>query len=203
MNWLDFTIGVLLLIAMINGFRKGLVMQLVALATIVLSAIFGGQLAKKILPELTRLIDLSPNVAHVLSYVIAFIGIAIVISLIGRIIQKFIQIIFLSFINRLLGSVVALATMMIFLSILLNLALMLDKEEVVIRRETKEASFFFERVEAVVPAIVPYLNQAIWKEYAPKRYREEIEAKSDSLNQFAPSGAQIDSTYQQRHFEIN
>lgn len=203
MNWLDFTIGVLLLIALINGYRKGLVMQLVALATIVLSAIFGGQLAKRILPELTRLVDISPNVAHVLSYIIAFIGIAIVISLIGRVIQKFIQVIYLSFVNRLLGSVVAIATMMIFLSILLNLALMLDKEEIVITREAKEKSFFFERVEAVVPAIVPYLSQAIWKDYVPERYREEVETESDSLYQSAPGGAQIDSTYQQRHFETN
>ena len=88
MNWFDFTVGIFLIIALFNGYRKGLVMQLVGLATIILAAIFGGRLAEIILPELNNLLDISPNIAHVLSYVFAFVAIAIVISLIGKIIHN-------------------------------------------------------------------------------------------------------------------
>ncbi|SFK32989.1 CvpA family protein [Proteiniphilum acetatigenes] len=192
MNWFDLTVGILLLIAFINGYRKGLIMQLVGLATIVLAAIFGGRLASTILPEINRLIDLSPEAARVLSFILAFAAIAIALSLVGRILQRFIDIIFLSFINRLLGAVIATGTMMVFLSIILNLVLMLDYNEQVINKKTKEESFFFERVEAVIPAIVPYLQPQLWDEIIPEKYREEIERKSEP----------IDSTYQQRHFNI-
>lgn len=192
MNWFDLTIGILLLIAFINGYRKGLIMQLVGLATIILAAIFGGRLAQTILPEINRLIDLSPEVARVLSFVLAFVAIAVVLSLIGRILQRFIEVVFLSFINRLLGAVIAAGTMMVFLSIILNLVLMLDGNEQVINKKTKEESFFFERVEAVVPAIVPYLEPQFWDEHIPEKYREEIEKKSEP----------IDSTYQRRYFDI-
>ncbi len=192
MNWFDLTVGILLLIAFINGYRKGLIMQLVGLATIILAAIFGGRLAKIVLPEINRLVDLSPEAARVLSFILAFVAIALVLSLVGRILQRFIDIVFLSFINRVLGAVVATATMMVFLSIILNLVLMLDHNEQVINKKTKEKSFFFERVEAVVPAIVPYLESELWDEIVPEKYREEIEKKSDP----------IDSTYQQRHFNV-
>jgi len=203
MNWFDLLVGILLLIAFINGYRKGLITQLVGLATIVLAAIFGGRLAEKILPEINRLMELSPNAARVLSFVLAFALIAIVLSLIGRFIQKFIDVVFLSFINRLLGSVIAAGTMMLLLSIILNLVLMLDKNETVINREIRKKSFFFERVEAVVPAIVPYLHKEFWEEYIPENYREEIRKKSDSIYQSLPDSPMIDSAYQQRHFNVN
>lgn len=190
MNWFDLTIGILLLIAFINGYRKGLIMQLVGLATIVLAAIFGGRLAKIILPEINRFIDLSPEVARVLSFILAFVAIAMLLSLIGRILQQFIEVVFLSFVNRLLGAVIAVGTMMVVLSIILNLILMLDNNEQMINKKTKEESFFFERVEAVIPAIVPYLEPQLWDEIIPDKYREEIERKIEP----------IDSTYQQRHF---
>jgi len=203
MNWFDLLVGILLLIAFINGYRKGLIMQLVGLATLVLAAIFGGRLAGRILPEITRLTELSPDAARVLSFVLAFALIAIVLSLIGRLIQKFIDVVFLSFINRMLGSVIAAGTMMLLLSIILNLVLMLDKNETVINGEIRKESFFFGRVEAVVPAIVPYMNKEFWEGYIPKNYREELERKSDSIYQSLPEGNRIDSTFQQRHFNVN
>ena len=46
MNWFDILIGILLLLAVVNGYRKGLIMQLVGLATLILAAIFGGRLAE-------------------------------------------------------------------------------------------------------------------------------------------------------------
>ncbi|HBG57810.1 CvpA family protein [Proteiniphilum sp. UBA1028] len=202
-NWFDILTGILLLIAFINGYRKGLIMQLVGLATIVLAAIFGGQLAEKILPEINRLMEMSPNAARVLSFVLAFALIAIVLSLIGKLIQKFIDVVFLSFINRLLGSVIAVGTMMLFLSILLNLVLMLDKNETIIKKNIREESFFFKRVEAVVPAIVPYMDKELWEDYIPRKYREELERKADSIYQSLPDSNRIDSVYQQRHFNIN
>jgi len=120
MNWFDLLVGILLLIAFINGYRKGLIMQFVGLATIVLAAIFGGRVAGRILPEITRLTEMSTDVARVLSFVLAFALIAILLSLIGRLIQKFIDVVFLSFINRLLGSVISIGTMMVLLSIILT-----------------------------------------------------------------------------------
>ena len=201
MNWFDIIIIILLLIALINGYRKGLIQQLVSLAIILLSAIFGGKLAAYILPELNRFLDLSPNLARVLSFVLAFAAIAIIISLIGKFIQKFLAVIFLSFVNRLLGSIIAVGTLMFILSIVLNLVLMLDKNESLISKEIKKESFFFERVEAVVPAVVPHLDRELW-EFIPENYREEIENKSDSIFQNTPRGVEIDSVFQKEHFTL-
>ncbi len=201
MNWFDLIVLILLLISVINGYRKGLIGQLVGLAIILLSAIFGGNLATYILPILNDYLDLPANLSRALSFLIAFATIAIVISIIGKIIQKLLNIVLLGFVNRMLGSIIAIGTLMFGLSIILNLVLMIDKKENLISKEIKEESFFFERVEAVVPAIVPFLDKELW-EIVPKDYREEIEKKSDSIYQNTPRGVEIDSVFQKEHFNV-
>lgn len=64
--------------------------------------------------------------------------------------------------------------MMVILSILLNLVLMIDKNEIIIKKEIKENTFFYERVEAVVPAIVPYLDKDVWEKYIDSENTEKI-----------------------------
>ncbi|MDD2326794.1 MAG: CvpA family protein [bacterium] len=202
-NWFDLTVGILLLLTVINGYRKGLIMQLAGLAILILSAIFGGRIAEMILPRLTGWINLSPEAARVLSFILAFAAIATVLTLTGRLLQKFIDVVLLSFVNRLAGAVIAAGTMMLFLSILLNLVLLLDRNESVIRSGIKQNSFFYERVEAVVPAIIPHLNSRFWDEYVPEKYREEMEKKSDNLYQSLPEANPVDSSYQKRYFDVN
>lgn len=163
MNWFDLTVSIALILALISGIRKGLIMQLAGLAIVILSAVFGGELGKIILPWIMQTFTMEFNVASVLSYTISFLTISFVIIVLGKLIQGVLKVINLNFINRLLGAIIAMGTMMVILSILLNLVLMIDKNEFIIKKDIKENSFFYERVEAVIPAIVPYLDKDVWK----------------------------------------
>ena len=202
LNWFDLIVLILLLIAFVNGYRKGLVMMLAGLATVILAAIFGGKLAVRILPELQKLFDMSPQLANVLSYVATFLAIAVVLGLVAALVQKIFETVNLNFVNRLLGSVVSVATTTIVLSILLNLVLMLDSGERMIKPDVKEKSFFYERIQAVVPAIVPYLDKKMWDEFVPEKYRKQIESYDGE--QLVPgTGNPIDSAFQRKSFETD
>ena len=175
LNWFDIVVGVLFIAAVFNGFRKGLIMQLSGLITILLAAVFSGKLAKIILPELMRVVEIKPNHASVISYIIAFLLIAVGIFIIGSIIQKLLKTLNLNFINRLFGGIIAAAIAMVVMSILLNLILILDTDAHIITMNIRKNSFFYERVRVVVPSIVPYLNEEVWEEYIPEKYKERIE----------------------------
>lgn len=202
MNWFDILIGICLLVSIYNGYKKGFVFQIVKLATVILAAIFGGQLAQIILPELTKQFTLQPNVAVMLSYAVAFAIISIAVYYLGKMIMQFIRIIHLTFVNRVLGAVVAAGTAMFILSIFLNLALMVDKNQTLFTSDIRQNSIFFASVESVVPAVVPYLNQEVWEKYVPEGYRHQIESKTDSL-QVAPKSVHIDSLYQGKFFDVD
>jgi membrane protein required for colicin V production len=93
--------------------------------------------------------------------------------------------------------------MMVFLSIILNLILLLDNDEVVISQKVRQESFFYERVEAVIPAIIPYLKKELWEDYIPHPYRKDLEKKTDSTDFYLPTSVVIDSIYQQQHFNVD
>lgn len=203
MNRFDIFIAILLSIALIIGYRKGFVKQLVGLAVILLSAIFGGKLAELILPQLSRIINVSSNIETVLSFLIAFLLISLVTSLIGYLLQKIIDVASLSFLNRLLGAVVAITILTIVLSLLLNLTLIVDQRERVLKKELRNSSLFFKPIEAVAPAIVPFLNRKFKETFIPDSRHNRIESKSDSLLRSVPGPYSIDSLFQQRYFEVD
>lgn len=186
LNWFDIVVAIVLILAFFNGLQKGLVMQLVSLVGLILAVIFAGQLAKNILPWFMEVVQLSSNVAPVVAYIVAFALIMVVVSLIGNLIQKFMEAVHINFLNKLLGGVIALGISMVILSLILNLVLMLDTKERIIKQETKENSFFYNRVQMVVPVIVPYLNSDIWEEYVPKKYRNQIEQENPEIEENNP-----------------
>lgn len=196
LNWFDLLVLIFLLVAFINGYRKGLVTMLVGLVTVILAAVFAGKLADTLLPHIQKMFGSSPQVATVLSYVAAFLAIGAVVSIIGFFIQKLFESINLNFINRVLGSVVSIGTTVVVLSILLNLILMLDRKEKIIKSDIKQKSFFYERVRVAVPAIVPYLDKETWEEYVPEKYREQLENNTGT-------GQPIDSAFQKKYFETD
>lgn len=181
LNWFDIIIAIALITAFASGFRQGLIRQLINLCGLILGVVFAGQTAKIILPWLLQITHIPHNIASVVSYLMAFAIIMAIITLLGSIIQKFIAIIHLGFFNKLLGSMVSIGTATVVLSLILNVVLMLDPKEKIIKKETKEDSFFFERIQIVIPAIVPYLNKEVWKQYIPEQQKETIQTFSPTL----------------------
>ncbi len=158
LTFFDLVILLFLFVAFIKGYRKGIISMLISLATIIFSAIFGGKIADVIHPYLIETITSNPQWSNLLAYTIAFLLIAFVLSFIGRIVQKLFDAVYLGFFNRIAGAIISIATTMVILSLILNLILIVDFRERLIKPEIKKESFFYERVQAVIPVIVPYLN---------------------------------------------
>lgn len=182
LNWFDIIITIALIWAFASGFRQGLIRQLIHLCGLILAVVFAGQTAKIILPWLLQITHMPQNTASVVSYLMGFAIIMAIVTLLGSVIQKIIAIIHLGFFNKILGSIVSIGTATVVLSLILNVVLMLDAKENIIKKETKKSSFFFERIQIVIPTIVPYLNEEVWKQYIPEQQkRKTIQTFSPTL----------------------
>ena len=182
MSWFDIIISLVLLGAFVRGLQKGLVLQLTRFAAIILAAIFAGMVAQRILPFLLKTINISLNLAGVVSYILAFIVIVFAINFIGKMIHSLFKALHISFLNKIMGAIVGVAGAMIVLSILLNLAVMLDLDEELISNKTKTDSLLYSTVQVVVPAIVPYLNRELWDKYIPDYLKEDDSEKMNNLS---------------------
>lgn len=193
-NWFDIAVLVLLLIVFIKGFQKGLIRMAIELGIVIFSTIFGGKLAERILPTVESLTNLSSQWASVTSYIISFVAIAIALSIVGQVIQKVIRVINLNFINRIGGGIISMGIAMIILSIVLNLILVLDKDQQIMTPATTSSSFFYEGVLSVVPATTPYLKFDLIEGVIPEEYIEQFDKINNGI---------IDSAYQKRYFSTD
>ena len=181
MSWFDIIVSLILLASFVRGMRKGLVMQLAGFGAVIIGAIFAGKVAKILLPFLTETINISVNTAGVVSYILAFTVIALGVNFIGKMVQSLFDAMHISFLNKILGAIVSIGTAMVILSILLNLAVILDPEEDIVTEKIKSGTFFYSRVQVVIPTIVPYLNKDIWEKYIPEQLKLK-ESESDSIS---------------------
>ena len=174
-SWFDIIITLLLLASFVRGIRKGVVMQLAGFAAIILGAIFAGKAAKMMLPFLLNTINISSNVAIVVSYILAFAAIVFSVKIIGKMLHGLFEALHISILNKMLGAVVAVGTAMVVLSNFLNLATLIDPKEEIITSKIKSETFFYPKIQVLVPIIVPYLNRELIEQYIEEQSTPDYE----------------------------
>lgn len=172
MSWFDIIILLILLGAFINGMQKGFALQLAGLISIVLAAIFAGKVACIILPYLLKTVSISESIARVVSYALAFIIIVFAIGFIGKMVHTLIVALHMGFINKILGAVLGVLSASLVLSIFINLAIILDPEEVILTKKFKTETLFYSKIQQAAPIIVPYLKEEVWDKHIQEKINQ-------------------------------
>ncbi|MDU1891905.1 MAG: CvpA family protein [Dysgonomonas sp.] len=158
MNWFDLVILVIVLVTAIRGYISGLIMQLASLVGIVLGAIFAGKLSEIVAPKLISLTDIPSHILGPVSYIISFLIILIIIILLGRALQSFIEVIKINTLNRLAGAIFCCAKWLVIISILLNLLAEFDQSKQIIKEDIRENSLTYPLVSEIAQIVIPYLR---------------------------------------------
>ena len=120
MQVLDIILLVLFIPAIIHGAVKGLITQIVSLASVFVGAIVAGRFA----PDLTQVAMLQFNseerVTYILCFIVIFLACALVMALVGHLITKLFKISTLGWLNRLLGAIFAIFTTALVLGLLIS-----------------------------------------------------------------------------------
>ena len=152
MNWIDITILILLAVTTIKGLFDGFIKQVSSLLAVVLAIVFSGILSHPFVSLVFRgFPDISPVIASVLGYIIAFLIIFVVAKLFGAIIRKICHAIFLRPIDALLAGVLGAVLCLLVVSLLLNVIDWVDPGSTyLLPREIKEASFLYEPLRSII-----------------------------------------------------
>jgi len=162
MVWLDIVVLICLGFGLIKGLFDGLVRQLIAVVALFLAFVFSGAAAGYIrnfaveTMHWTAIND-SPVVGPV-CYIIAFVLIVAVLSLLGHLLDKIISVTPIGVLNKLGGAVFGLVLWLLCLSFALNAVEAFDRESNLISREVKDQSVTYIPVKMALPAIYPYLQ---------------------------------------------
>jgi membrane protein required for colicin V production len=100
-------------------------------------------------------LDWNPHAVKILAFVIVFIIVMIIVNLMARILEKFFKLVGLNFFNRLAGLGAGVIKMAFILSVVLIFFNYLNRENLLMSDETRESSFLYPKVEAIVPWLLP------------------------------------------------
>ena len=105
MNWLDILLLLPLLIGLVRGLMHGFISEIITFLVVILG-VLGARIAAPPFSAWMLLQFAWPQgVCDVVAYVLVFLGIAIILSILARLLTKLMKAIHLSWANRLFGGV--------------------------------------------------------------------------------------------------
>jgi membrane protein required for colicin V production len=141
--------------------RDGFIKQLVSFIALILAIVFAGQLSLPVRTFLMQHITgsaVSPQIITALCYIIAFVGIIIIISLLGKIIDIAIKLTPAKPLNILLGGLFGVFIWTLSLSILFNLFAVFDSSSTILPKQVQEKSKLYHPIKSILPTVYP-----VWK----------------------------------------
>jgi membrane protein required for colicin V production len=154
---IDVAFLILMIFACIKGIRKGLIVAVFSIigfiaglaAALKLSSIVASRLADHLNPSIKWL--------PALSFLLVFIVVALIINLVGRLIQKSFEIAMLGWVNRLGGMIIFIALYAFIFSIFLFYAMQLQ----IIKPATVASSYFYPYIQPLGPKVINSLGDVI------------------------------------------
>ena len=154
MNWLDIVIICLVGAGSLKGWIDGFIRQMVALLALLAAVYLCAKVAVFIREYILQTGWFPENTVTVVSYVIAFVCILTVVTLVGGWVHKVMDAT-LSFDNHLLGAIFGAVVALFIVSLTLNLLEGVDRRSVILTQQTKIESRLYDCVKEAVPAIYP------------------------------------------------
>ena len=168
MNILDIIILIPVAWMAFRGFSKGLIIEVATLVALILGIYLSINFSYVAGNFLVEQFDLTTKYLHIIAFIVTFIGVVLVVHLIGKILEKVINIVALGLINKLLGGVFGILKAVVLLSVIIMLINRFDPNQNLITDEKRDSSMFYEHVESVVPSILPFIDFEEIQENIPK-----------------------------------
>lgn len=158
MNYIDLTLGLLLIIAAIQGFRKGFIIELASLAALVLGIWGGIKLSDMTAHFITKHTGYTSDYLNIIAFFVTFIIIVILIHIMGKALDSIVKVVMLGFLNRLAGIIFGVLKAAVVLSVLLLLFDDIDETVHILPVQQKQESKIYGPMKEVVPTLFPFIK---------------------------------------------
>jgi len=175
MNWIDIALLVPLIWGFFKGFKKGLIIELVSIIALIAGIYAGMHLSHLITPFIEN--SVPENYLHILSFVITFIIVVLGLYLIGKLLEKIVDIIQLGFVNKMAGSVFGAVKFLIITSVIFYFISQIGLFDP--GSSSSPIIYFYSETGKL---IVPAFQQLNINEISPEDIQKATDLPIDSLN---------------------
>ncbi len=158
MNILDIIIGIPVLWMAYRGFTKGFVIEVTTLIALLLGIYAALNFSSFTAGLLNDYFTLEQQYMTILSFAVTFVVVVIAVVFIGRLLEKFVNLIALGFLDKLAGGIFGIIKAAFIISVIFLVINSFDRNETIISPEKKNNSILYGPVESLVPTILPMIN---------------------------------------------
>ena len=161
MNILDIIILICLIPALIQGLIKGFISQAIALISLIAGAWASSRFAGVVCEWLSQYLSGSEQIVRIAAFALIFIAVILALSLIGKLLDKIIQIIMLGWLNKLLGGVFAIAKWILIMSLIVVAFNSINQSFHLVKPSVLAQSQLYPILTDIANTIFPYLKNLL------------------------------------------
>lgn len=162
MSYLDYAIGVLLIIGAFNGFRKGFIFSIFSLIALILGIIGAVLFPEYAEKAISIIFQLESRLVPILAFVVTFLVIMILVNLVGKLLEKVIDMLALTVFNKIAGMGFGIIKAALITGVILFIIEGIDSKIKFLPEEQKNKSVFYKPLLLLPQTIFPMLTDAQW-----------------------------------------
>ena len=164
MNIIDIIILICFVPAIVNGLRKGLISQVVAIISIVLGVWLSFKFSSLLSGWFAQWFDgASPVILNIVAFTVILVAVIFALFALGKIIEASIKIIMLGWLNKILGLIFAMLKCAMIIGLVIIMFNSINATFHPVPKKVLEESFLYPPLKEMAYSIVPYLKDLLFK----------------------------------------
>ena len=159
MNILDIILLICLIPAIVQGFRKGFISQVMAIVSVIAGVWLSVRAAAPVSEWLGQYIQGSDQVLKIISFALIFIGVALALGALCRILEGMMKLIMLEWLNKVLGMLLSLLNACLIIGLVIMAFCSLNNTFNIVSEETLSQSVLFPPLKQMAYTVSPYLKE--------------------------------------------
>jgi membrane protein required for colicin V production len=161
-NVIDIIILVCCIPALFHGFSKGFVSQAISLIALVLGVWLSFKFSVPFGDWLKSFADLPGTVLHIIAFALILILVMLVLTLIGKAIEKVLKLAMLGWLNKLLGVVFALLKAVLIIGLVIIIFDAIYNLIPFVSSDTLNESVLYNPIKSIANTVFPFLKELIF-----------------------------------------
>ena len=162
MNVIDIIILVCCIPALFHGFSKGFVSQTISLIALVLGVWLSFKFSVPFGDWLKSFADLPGTVLHIIAFALILTIVMLVLTLIGKAIEKVVKLAMLGWLNKLLGIVFALLKAVLIIGLVIIIFDAIYNLIPFVSSDTLNESVLYNPIKSIANTVFPFLKELIF-----------------------------------------
>lgn len=162
MNTVDIILLICFIPALVQGFRKGFISQIIAIISIILGAWLSFRFASEVSVWLAQYITGSEQILKITAFALILTAVIIGLTLLGKLLESTFELVMLGWLNKLLGAAFSLVKAGLLIGLAIMVFCSLNNTFSLVSEEVLNESVLFPPLKDLAYTVFPYLKELLF-----------------------------------------